>query len=195
MSFYIKDVAVRKAACKNWAWSLVIGIIIALSGIAGLLYAGIATLTSVFVFGILEIIVGVSLIAHAYSVKTAQQVLFNFILGILCIVAGILLIVYPEAAALSLTMLIAVLLIVGGIARIIASFTMKFEHWGWLLLNGVLGIILGVLIINQWPISALWVIGTFVSLDILFTGLTYMALGMRAKRVCQAKTEADIYSA
>lgn len=184
MSFIMKDATLRKIACNSWGWSLATGILISLCGLLGLLYAGSSTLASILFFGVLEIIVGITQIIHAYGVKTVQQVLFHFILGLTCIAAGIVMIIFPEAAALSLTLLIAMMLIVSGIARVIASLSMYFEHWVWLLINGFLGIILGMLILYQWPVSGFWVIGTLVSLDILFTGSVYVALAMRTKQLC-----------
>lgn len=185
MSFVIKNKDLKKIACNNWGWSLATGILISICGILGLIYAGVSTLASILFFAVLEIIVGISQIIHAYTVKTVQQVLFHFILGLTCIIAGIFMIFYPEAAALSLTLLIAMMLIISGIARVIASLSMYFEHWVWLLINGFLGIILGMLILYQWPISGFWVIGMFVSIDILFTGSVYVALAMRAKQICR----------
>lgn len=185
MSFTVTDTNLKKIACNNWGWSLATGILISICGMLGLLYAGGSTLASILFFGVLEIVVGITQIIHAYGVKTVQQVLFHFILGLTCIAAGIFMLIYPEAAALSLTILIAMMLIVSGCARVIASLSMYFEHWLWLLINGFLGIILGMLILYQWPMSGFWVIGMFVSLDILFTGSVYIALAMRVKQLCK----------
>jgi len=47
-----------------------------------------------------------------------------------------------------------------------------FPHWGWTLAGGAINLILGILIWQQWPEAALWVIGLFVGIDLIFTGWT-----------------------
>lgn len=40
----------------------------------------------------------------------------------------------------------------------------------WLLLSGAFTLLLGMLIWAEWPASGLWVIGTFVAIDMVFSG-------------------------
>ena len=62
---------------------------------------------------------------------------------------------------------------------------MAFKSWpaGWLwtLLGGVLSVVLGVMIINEWPQSGLWVIGLFVAIEILFAGWSQIMIALAAK--------------
>ena len=45
-----------------------------------------------------------------------------------------------------------------------------FKNWFWPLLSGAVSIILGLMIINQWPVSGLWVIGLFVAVELMANG-------------------------
>jgi len=39
-------------------------------------------------------------------------------------------------------------------------------------------LILGVGIWRQWPLSGLWVIGLFIGIEMLFSGLSWVMLGL-----------------
>jgi len=40
---------------------------------------------------------------------------------------------------------------------------------------------LGVLVLAQWPVSGLWVIGLFVGIDLILYGGTWIALALRMR--------------
>jgi uncharacterized membrane protein HdeD (DUF308 family) len=84
----------------------------------------------------------------------------------------------PATAAAAVTLMLAAFLFVGGLFRIIAALTERFPHWGWLLLSGVISLLLGILIWRQMPLSSLWVIGTFVGIEMIFSGWSWVALGL-----------------
>jgi len=48
--------------------------------------------------------------------------------------------------------------------------------------NGLISIFLGFLILAEWPESAIWVIGLFVGIDLLITGLYWLKLSLAAKK-------------
>jgi uncharacterized membrane protein HdeD (DUF308 family) len=98
--------------------------------------------------------------------------------GVLSVVVGMLFLRAPLDAVLTLTLLLACLLMVGGIFKIVAALSYRFGAWGWPLVGGVIDLILGVLIWLEWPASALWVIGLFVGISLLFRGLNWIGLGL-----------------
>lgn len=53
----------------------------------------------------------------------------------------------------------------------------------WLLLHGVINLLLGVMIWQQWPMSGKMIIGLFLGLDLFFNGLSLMMLGLTAKKL------------
>jgi uncharacterized membrane protein HdeD (DUF308 family) len=57
-----------------------------------------------------------------------------------------------------------------GLFRIIVALSERFYGWGWVLLNGIITLVLGILIWRGWPDAAFWVIGLFVGIDMLFAG-------------------------
>ncbi|HAU2340623.1 TPA: HdeD family acid-resistance protein, partial [Legionella pneumophila] len=51
----------------------------------------------------------------------------------------------------------------------------------WLLLAGITAIILGILILMQWPVSGLWIIGLFIAIELIVTGWTYIFIAISVK--------------
>jgi uncharacterized membrane protein HdeD (DUF308 family) len=45
----------------------------------------------------------------------------------------------------------------------------------------VVDLILGVLILNRWPESSLWVIGLFIGIDLIINGWSWIALALDAR--------------
>ena len=59
----------------------------------------------------------------------------------------------------------------------------RFPHWGWTFVGGAINLVLGILIWRQLPEAALWVIGLFVGIDMIFTGWTWVILAFAVKNV------------
>ncbi len=91
---------------------------------------------------------------------------------------GVLFLRAPVNALLGLTLLVACFLMVGGIFKIVAVVTHRFASWFWPLVSGVVDLILGVMIWQEWPASAFWVIGLFVGINLVFRGFNWIGLGL-----------------
>ena len=48
--------------------------------------------------------------------------------------------------------------------------------------------VLGVMIWQQWPASALWVIGLFVGISLLFRGANWIGLGLALRTLPPSET-------
>jgi uncharacterized membrane protein HdeD (DUF308 family) len=57
----------------------------------------------------------------------------------------------------------------------------RYPHWSWVLLDGVVSLLLGVLIWRRWPVSALWVIGLFVGIEMLLNGWSLVMLSLTGR--------------
>ncbi len=104
-------------------------------------------------------------------------------MGVLYVVLGLFFLRDPGDALLSMTLLLACVLMVGGLFRIIGSVMYHFPHWGWTLGGGIINLVLGIMIWQQWPVSGLWVIGLFVGIDLIFTGWTWVMLALSVKKL------------
>jgi uncharacterized membrane protein HdeD (DUF308 family) len=77
-----------------------------------------------------------------------------------------------------LTLVMALFFLVGGLFQIVGSAALGLSGWGWHVVDGLITIVLGVLILTQWPASGLWVIGLFIGIDLIFYGLAWIAIAV-----------------
>ena len=107
----------------------------------------------------------------------------HVLLGILNVAVGLMIIDDPGESALVLTKIISIFLIVGGLFRIFTALIQRFSGWGWVLLNGVVTLFLGMLVYKQWPASGLWFIGLYLGIDMIVNGWTYIMLALALKQI------------
>ncbi|GGW23682.1 HdeD family acid-resistance protein [Streptomyces xantholiticus] len=169
-----------------------LGAILALGGLVGLVYTGVATLTSMLLFGWLLLICGVVGLLHAVESRGSNFFWLAVVVAALNIAAGAVVIRYPETTAEGLTMFAALLFLTGGLFRLVGSVVVRGPQFGWTLVQGAFGLLLGVLVLADWPDSSLYVLGTFFSLALLFDGLGLIAIGVGGRRVVSMVTEQPV---
>jgi uncharacterized membrane protein HdeD (DUF308 family) len=168
---------------KHSTWFLVIGIALVILGMIAIGYAVEMTIVSVIFLGLLLIIGGIFEVIHGFSRRQWSGFFINLLGGVLYAVAGVVMIAIPALAAVSLTLLIAIILIVAGLFRLVVAFSTPLHHRGWLILNGAISLLLGIMIWRSWPVSGLWVIGLFIGIDMIFDGWTEIMLALTARRL------------
>ena len=168
---------------RNWGWFVGLGV---LSIVAGLLALGnlmAGTLVSILFIGAMMTVAGIAHIIHAFQVREWGQFTLWLLTGILYTAAGLLIAYNPVLGASVFTLFIGVMLIASGVMRIIVAFGMRgMDGWVWMLLAGLVTLLLGLLIAAHWPVDSLWVLGMFLGIDLLFTGVGLVAWGLRLKR-------------
>jgi len=176
---------------KNWGWLLAFGILAILLGILGLGMTFGLTLASIELFGILLIVGGAFQLFNAFKCKGWKSTVWHLLIALLYIAAGVIMVIDPVLASVTLTLVIAWILIAVGIIRSIMAFQMrKASGWYWPLISGVVSIALGVMIIVQWPISGLWVIGLFVAIELILHGWSYVFVALAARKAGKDETAA-----
>jgi uncharacterized membrane protein HdeD (DUF308 family) len=162
----------------NWFWFVVLGVSLIVLGVIALGSVVIASLAVAFAIGVLLLVGGAGEVFGAFWCRGWSGFFLHLLSGVLSIVVGVLFLRAPGGALAALTLLIACFLMVGGIFKIIAALSYRFAAWGWTLASGIIDLILGVLIWQEWPTSALWVIGLFVGINFVFRGIIWIALGL-----------------
>jgi uncharacterized membrane protein HdeD (DUF308 family) len=175
----------RETAKLNRGFGLlaVLGVILVIAGVIGLFYTAFATLTSMILFGWLLLIGGLVGLLHAVQARGTNFFWLGVVVAALNIAAGVVVLKTPEASAEALTMFAALLFLAGGLFRLVGSLVVRGPQFGWTLLQGVFGLLLGALVLAAWPSSSQYVIGTFFSLSLLFDGLGLIATGYGGRRV------------
>lgn len=166
----------------NWGWFVALGIAMLVLGFIALGDLLVATVASVWFFGILLIVGGIAEIVHAFGVKSWGRMILFMLAGLVYAAAGIIAIADPLLASAVFSLMLGFALIVVGVFRVMAGVEVRpASGWGWLIAGGVMTAVLGVLVTLSWPGSALWVLGMFLGIDLVMQGVAWVALGLQSR--------------
>ena len=164
-------------------WIIFAAITSLVIGTAAVIYTGTATIASVVFFGWLLMVAGVMQTVNAFQVRTWSGFFLYLLDGIIRTVVGALLVIYPDAGAQSITLLLSLYFIVAGLFKTFGSIALQFPSWGWSVASGVVSVALGVMLAMQWPTSATWFIGFAVGLDLILYGWALLMFAAAVKKV------------
>ena len=164
---------------------MIFGVLSLILGIAGIFMNVAMTVTSIIMLGIFVLIAGIAFLVESFAAPEWKEKVLDLVIAIIYIAGAIVMMVNPVASAVSLTLFLGFFLIVIGILRIVMGFQLKGDTkgWGMVVFLGIINIILGVMIFNQWPESGLWVIGLFVSIELILQGIMAIMLSSEVKSV------------
>jgi len=167
----------------NWGWLMIMGIALTVLGVVGLYMSGVLTVASLWWFGALAIAGGVLTLVDAFRAEDWKAKLWEMLIAFLYIAAGIVMMMHPGASAVWFTLFIAVFLFASGIFRIVIGFQIRqqVKGWGWTVFGGAASIVLAFMIMAQWPLSGLWVIGMFVAIEMIMQGTSMISIAWAAK--------------
>ncbi|MFE5913019.1 HdeD family acid-resistance protein [Streptomyces wedmorensis] len=180
----VRDMARQgKKLNRSFGWLAALGVLLVIGGLVGLVYTGLATLTSMLLFGWLLLIGGVVGLLQAIQSRGTSHFWLAVVVAALNIAAGVVVIRHPHGSAEALTMFAALLFLTGGLFRLVGSVVVRGPQFGWTLFQGAFGMLLGLLVLFDWPDSSRYVLGVFFSLALLFDGLGMIAIGIGGRRI------------
>jgi uncharacterized membrane protein HdeD (DUF308 family) len=151
----------------HWLVFVVLGLSLILMGAIALGWFVVASLATAIAVGVVMLVGGVIETVAAVWARSWSGFFLHLASGVLGIIVGILFLRAPLGVMLALTLLLACLLMAGGILRVIGAVGYRFEGRGWTLAVGVIDLILGVLIWMEWPAAALCVLGLYVGISLV----------------------------
>jgi uncharacterized membrane protein HdeD (DUF308 family) len=175
-----------QALHQQWWCFLLLGISLVVLGSICIADPLIASVASVVVLGFLMLAGGITQIISSFWSGKWSGMLLHMLIGVLYAVVGYMFIDQPVVNMALLTKFIAIFLIVAGTFRIVSALMTRFHDWGWVLLNGIITLLLGLIINRQMPEASLWLIGLFVGIEMIFNGWAWIMLSLGLRRVGSA---------
>lgn len=154
---------------------LVIGALLIAGGMSTFGASVATSIVSIYFLSGMLLAVGVLEIVAASRLRHAGPFVVYFLAGVLAAVVGGSMLYRPIAGLGAVTLLIVGYLFACGLFRGITSIVDRYPGWGWDFAYAIITIMLGGYIAAAWPISALWVLGTVVSAEIIARGITLVA--------------------
>ncbi|MEA3642204.1 MAG: HdeD family acid-resistance protein [Lamprobacter sp.] len=167
---------------KNWGWLLAFGLLSIVLGTIGLGMTFMLTELAMVFFAALLIVGGVFQLLDALKCNGWKSTAWHVLIALLYVAAGVYMTLHPTLAAVSLTLLLGAMFITVGLLRSIMAFQLKpAKGWWWPLVSGVISLILGGLILAEWPQSGLFIIGLFIAIELIFNGWSYLFIALAAR--------------
>ncbi len=170
---------------ESLKWSL-LGLVSIIFGVLVLGNAVIASLAVATLTGALLLAGGVMQFIGGLSVQGMGHKVFAWITGAVMGFLGWSFLSNPLQGVISLSMLILVLLVVGGVMRILFSFRMSGTILFLpMIVSGVLSLVLAAIIWGNFkaePASMLNLLGILLGVEMLFNGFGLIFVGMFAKK-------------
>lgn len=170
---------VRKASTLSTLWGVAL-IVLGMLAVASPFLAAVAV--SVFVAWLI-VLAGVVHLTVAFHTREAGSLIWRLLVGLAYLVFGGYLIARPALGVASLTLVLASLFLVEGILNIALFFKVRsVQGSSWLLMDGIITLLLGLMIYTQWPSSSTWAIGTLVGVSMIVSGVTRVIMSLAVRR-------------
>ncbi len=175
--------AMREKVKRHSFWYILQSVLMILAGIMALIFPVISSVAIVIFLGWLLIFNG---ILQAFSLIDARHVphfWLQLVSVVLSVLVGILFLRNPGAGLLTLTLLLIVFFMVEGISKIIFSLTIRpFPNWGWVFASGVVGILLAFYLWANTPVTAIWLLGVLLGIELISEGAALGNMAWQARK-------------
>lgn len=159
------------------------GISLILLGVACIAADQVATLVTVVFFGWVLLLSAIAGFINMFAAGSWLGAMLYLLSALIRGFTGYLLVRYPGAGAMTLTLVLATLFVVGGLFRAIGASAIHFPQWGWSTASGILSFVLGVMLLMQLPQTSVWFIGLAIGIDALFDGVALTSFALAVHRL------------
>jgi len=174
---------VRQASTLSIFW----GVLLIICGMLAVGSPFVAAVAVNAVISWLIVFAGVLHLIVAFHAHGAGSVIWKLLVGLAYIGFGVYLILHPAIGVASLTLVLAGLFLIEGVLNIVLYFQMRsLGGSSWMLVDGIITLVLGLMIYMQWPASSAWAIGTLVGVSMIISGVSRVMLSLAVRKVAAA---------
>lgn len=181
----MSNTAVAEKKSSGWGWLFAGGIFLTLLGLALLMNPTAGSVAVTVWTGWLLMIGGVTIAIVSIANRKTGGMWLGIILGLIMAIAGGLLAFNALQGTIALTMLMAIWFVVDGTLGSIGSLIHRGPAWGWQFASGLLSLVVGIMLINNFPSTALWVLGVFGGIVLFMRGFVLMVLAFEVRRIAR----------
>lgn len=158
-------------------WLTIEGVLLILLGIAALVMPLMAGLAATLVFAWILILTGMIGLISAFAGRAHAHLGWSLASAIVALAIGVILLFYPLAGAVALTLIIGAYLLLDGVVLIGLALDHRrrgIRPWGWLLASGLIDVLLAAFILFMSAIGSAVLIGVMVGLSLIFAGIALL---------------------
>ena len=174
--------AIRETVKRYALWYLIEGVLLVVVGILAIIYPVITSAAVVVLLGWLLIISGVLQGLSLIGARHVPHFWLQLISVILAVLVGLLFLRDPAQGMLTIALLLIVFFMMEGISKVVFALTIRpVPNWGWVLASGLVGILLALILWANLPVTAVWLIGLLLGINLISVGaaIAYLAWHVR----------------
>ena len=176
--------AIRGEVRQSATWSIVLSVLMIVSGVMAICIPPLAGLTVTVMFGWLLIATGALHLGFAWRGEAPATVIGEIAIAVLYGAIGVYMLAHPVAGLASLTLVIAACLTAKGLLEGVIAFKFRpLPGTGWLLFDGILTVVIAALIASAWPASTAWAVGVLVGIAMISSGFARLMLSIAVRRL------------
>ena len=138
-------------------------------------------LSAAWVGGLVLIAAGV--LRVVYAMRHIDNRVWNMLAGVVYLLLGTFTALMPVLSVQVWTLLLGMALLVGGGMRLLVAVGLVYQPGSfWRFLGALVTLVLGAMVTWGWPADSLWLIGTLVAVERIFSGWTLLFLTLTPNR-------------
>jgi len=158
-------------------------VLLVAAGIVAIIYPVISSLAVIVLLGWLLIISGVLQGLSLIGARHVPHFWLQLISVALAVVIGLLILRNPVEGLVSATLLLIVFFMIEGLSKVVFALTIRpFPNWGWVLASGMVGIFLSLILWASLPVTAVWLVGLLLGIELISTGAAIGYLAWEVRR-------------
>ena len=179
----IYNQAMREAVGRHRMLYLVQAVLMIIGGAVAILFPVFASATFVRFLGWILIASGLIQGLSLISARNHPSFWLAMISAVLAIAVGFLMLRNTVETMLVISILLIVFFMVEGISKIVFALTIRpLANWFWVLASGILAVVLAVILWCSMPVTAGWLIGLLLGVNLITEGMALAALVWTAKK-------------
>lgn len=163
-------------------WSLIASLIMFVCGILAMILPLTFSFGLALVMGCVVLVAGIAHLVFAFDTRGFGGFLWHMLLCGLYGMAAIFLLVNPLLSLSSLVLILAVFLLSEGALELVLYYCIRrSRHSVWVLIDGIGTLILGIVMVRQWPPASPDVIGILVGISLTLTAISRVIVSVTVR--------------
>src|SRR5262249_8824317 len=179
MSAHLSDVIERRSN----TWFVLGAIVMVIAGVLAISLPLATTTVLSILLAWLLIAAGIGHLIAAFRFESFASFVWELLVATAAIFAGAFMRTHPTMAPITLTFVLAILFLASGISEFALFFRVRSApRSGWILLNAMVDIIIGLVVLRDWPANSLWLLGVLVGISLLVAGISRLVFSMKVRQ-------------
>jgi uncharacterized membrane protein HdeD (DUF308 family) len=175
--------AMRETIKRHSFWYLVQGVLLLIGGILAIIYPLMSAVAVVVLLGWLLIFSGVIQGFSLFGARHVPHFWLQLISAILGVLIGFLFLRDPGQGLVTITLLLIIFFMIEGVSKIVFALTIRpMPQWGWVLASGIIGVLLSVFLLTYLPVTAIWLVGLLLGIQLISIGAAITNLAWRVRK-------------